>query len=44
MCWMVVCRTLKVVESVRRRVIDVSYRGLEQLPRDDLKLSIRPDL
>lgn len=44
MCWMVVCRTLKVVESVRRRVIDVSYRGLEQLPRGDLKLSIRPDL
>lgn len=40
---MVVYRTLNVAESVGRRAIDVRYRGLEQLPRDDLKLSVHPD-
>lgn len=37
-CWMLVCKTLKEEESVGKRVIDASYKELEQLPKDDLKL------
>lgn len=39
---MLVCKTLKEEESVGKRVIDASYKELEQLPRDDLKLLVHP--
>lgn len=39
---MLVCKTLKEEESVGKRVIVASYKELEQLPRDDLKLLVHP--